>query len=345
MTTRRPDAPARAAGGTEAGAGQLAHARPARATRVTEPGRAAWSELVRPRPLRRGGVIGLCSPAGPIDADEIAWGIAWLRDAGFEVRCAPHLHDRRGYLAGSDADRYGDLVGLLRDPAVDAILATRGGYGCGRFIDRLPADELRRTRKLVIGHSDTTALACYQLVNAGLGSIHGPMLQRDDLTAAAREHLLAMACGEPAALAPLRGESVRGGVADGPLVGGNLTLLCASLGTGWEIQTEGAVLFIEDIAVQPYAIDRALWQLRAGGKLAAASGVAVGQFVHATSPRYPEVTARDVLIAELSDALVGPIVVDLPFGHVADNWAVPFGARVRLDGDAGALTPLEAAVE
>jgi muramoyltetrapeptide carboxypeptidase len=300
---------------------------------------------VLPRALVRGGVIGVCSPAGPISADEIRWGIDWLRGEGFEVICAPHVHARRGYLAGTEDERFGDFAALLRNPEVGAILPTRGGYGCARWLARLSPDELLRARKLVIGHSDMTALALYQLRTCGLASIHGPMLQRGDLTPRARRRVLELACGEAAALEPLRGEGVRGGVAEGRLVGGNLTMVCASLCTPWEIDTDGAILFLEDTAVQPYAIDRLLSQLRAAGTLERVRGVALGQFVHADSSKYPEVTARDVLVSELSTAQAGPIVADLPFGHVADHLALPFGTLARLSGDAGTLTPLASPVD
>jgi muramoyltetrapeptide carboxypeptidase len=300
--------------------------------------------LVLPRALERGGTIGVCSPAGPITAEEIAWGVDWLRAEGFTVVCAPHLHARRGYLAGSDDDRMADFLRLLRDPDVHAILATRGGYGSGRFAGRLAPEELRAARKLLIGHSDMTTVALYQLRACGLASIHGPMLQRDDLSAASRARVLSLACGEPGGLAPLRGTPVRGGVVEGRLVGGNLTMLCASLCMPWEIDADDAILFLEDTAVQPYALDRLLSQLRVAGTLRRVRGIALGQFVYATSTKYPEVTALDVLVDELSAAQDGPIVADLPFGHVAEHMALPFGTLARLDGAAGTLAPLASPV-
>ena len=301
--------------------------------------------LVLPRALPRGGTLGICSPAGPVDAERLRWGIDWLESEGFRVVCAPHVRARCGYLAGDDRQRLEDFLALLRDPQVHAIVYSRGGYGTARWLAGLDPEELRAVRKLVIGHSDATSLALFLRARAGLGSIHGPMLQRDDLTAGARRRLLALACGEPEGGAPLRGVTVRAGVATGPLVGGNLTLLTSSLATPWEIDTRGAVLFLEDVSEQPYAIDRQLQQLRAAGKLDVLAGVALGHFVGCDSPRYPEVSAHDVLAEVLGAAFDGPIVRDLSFGHIADNCALPIGPRARLDGDAGTLTLLETAVE
>jgi len=302
-------------------------------------------QLLRPLALPRGGTVGVCSPAGPVEEPCLAWGIEWLRGAGFDVICSPNVLERCGYLAGSDQARLTDFLSLIRDPSIHAIVYSRGGYGTARWLEQLDPRELRDARKLVIGHSDATSLGLYLRARAGLASIHGPMLQRQDLTLEAQHRVLAMACGEPAALEPLVGRSLRGGDACGPLVGGNLTLVTSSLGTPWEIDTRGAILFLEDIAEQPYAIDRQLSQLRAAGKLSGLLGVALGEFVRCESTRYPDRSAHDVLHELLGAAFEGPIVRDLPFGHIADNRALPVGLPARLDGDAGTLTLLEAAVE
>jgi muramoyltetrapeptide carboxypeptidase len=304
---------------------------------------AGTGSLLRPHALTRGGTIGICSPAGPLDEAQLHEGDAWLRREGFEVVVAPHVLTRRGYLAGHDEERLGDFLELLRDPAIDAILFSRGGYGTARWLPRLEAGELRAARKLVIGYSDATSVCLFLRRCAGLASIHGPML-RSDATPAARARLLALACGEPDGQAPLAGEAVRGGAVEAPLVGGNLTLVTGSLGTPWEIDTHGAILFLEEVSEQPYAIDRFLTQLRNAGKLEHVAGVALGRFANCESERYPEVSSADVLREIFEAAFKGPIVTGLPFGHVADNLALAVGVRARLDGGAGTLTLLEPAV-
>jgi muramoyltetrapeptide carboxypeptidase len=171
------------------------------------------------------------------------------------------------------------------------------------------------------------------------------MLDRPDLTPDARAHLLALVRGEASALEPLEGAGLRGGRVAGPLVGGGLVLVAGSLGTPWEIDTRGAILFLEEICEQPYAIDRLLVQLREAGKLRDAAGVALGQFVSCESERYPEISVEDVLREVLAAEVKGPVVEDLPFGHTLDSRSLGFGVRAELDGDRGTLTPLEPVVE
>jgi muramoyltetrapeptide carboxypeptidase len=252
---------------------------------------------------------------------------------------------RAGYLAGSDGERLEDLLALVRDPQVGAILCARGGYGVSRYLARVDPKELRRARKLVVGYSDATHLLCYLQARAGLASLHGPMLERADVSADARARQLALMRGEPAGLEPLAGRALAKGVAEGPLVGGNLKMLHSSVGTPWEPDVDGAILFIEEVSEAPYAIDRALVHLREAGWLAKVAGVAVGQLVRCESTRYPGASAEDAVREILGAAVRGPIVEDLPFGHVADNRALGVGVRARLDGDRGLLTGLEPVVE
>jgi muramoyltetrapeptide carboxypeptidase len=293
--------------------------------------------LARPRALRRGGAIGVCAPSSPIDPDALACGERWLADEGYRVVRSRNLDRRCGYLAGPDAARAADFLDLVRNPEVDAILLARGGYGVGRWLRELDPDEVVRTRKPIVGYSDATLLLLL-LRRAGLASIHGPMLERTDLAPAARARLLALLSGDPSGQAPIGGRGLRTGAARGPLVGGSLSLVAASLGTPWEIDTSGAILFLEDVNEAPYAIDRKLVQLRDSGKLAAASGVAFGALVDCESERYPETSAPDVLREVGLPEVVGPVVTDLPIGHIGDHRAVGFGVRACLDGDDGTLT-------
>jgi muramoyltetrapeptide carboxypeptidase len=214
-----------------------------------------------------------------------------------------------------------------------------------RYLARIDADELRRARKLVVGYSDTTHLLSYLQARARLASVHGPMLERSDVTAEARAREFALMRGEPAGLAPLSGRPVRGGSAEGPLVGGNLKMLHSSVGTPWEPDLDGAILFLEETSEAPYAIDRALVHLREAGWLSRVRGVAVGQLVNCESTRYPGASAGEAVREILGAAVRGPIVEDLPFGHVADNRALGVGVRARLDGERGLLTGLEPVVE
>jgi muramoyltetrapeptide carboxypeptidase len=300
--------------------------------------------LVRPRALRPDRAIGVCAPSGPVKEDELAAGLAWLEAQGHPVVVGKNVRARRGYLAGSDSERLADLESLLRDPSVGAILCARGGYGVSRYLARVDAGELRAARKLVVGYSDATHLLSYLQARAGVASLHGPMLERTDVTPEARARELALMRGE-GGIEPLAGRALRGGVAEGPLVGGNLKMLHSSVGTPWEPAVDGAILFFEEVSEAPYAIDRALVHLREAGWLARVRGVAVGQLVNCESTRYPGASAADAVREILESAVRGPIVVDLPFGHVADNRALAVGVRARLDGERGLVAGLEPLVE
>ena len=299
---------------------------------------------IRARRLRDGVRIGVCAPAGPVSTETLDAGLRWLDECGVEVRCSDHLRQRSGFLSAEDSQRLADIESLLHDPEVGVILAARGGYGITRILDRIDVPHFIRERKLFIGYSDATALSL-RLLAEGLCSIHGPMLEREDASREARERLLALARGHDAGLTPIEGKTIVGGRAEGILVGGNLKLLAASLGTGWEIQTDGAVLFFEEVAEQPYAIDRSLQQLREAGKFRGVQGVAVGALVDCESPRYPEVSACDVIRDVLVSEVDGPIVAGLPFGHIADNRALGVGVQAELNGNDGTLRMIEAVVE
>ncbi len=304
---------------------------------------AAGRALLRPRALRRGAVIGVCAPSGPVTPECLDAGVAWLESEGYTVRCGKHALAQQGYLAGDDAARREDLLELVRDPEVGALVLARGGYGVTRLLGSLDPRVFRRCRKPIVGYSDATALLLWLLRRAGLAALHGPMLERTDGAPAARARLLALLAGEP--VEPLRGEALAPGHARGRLLGGNLSMLVASLGTAWEVDTRGAILCLEEVNEEPYRLDRMLVQLRDAGKLAACAGVAVGALVRCESSRYPAPSACDVLRDLLPSAVSGPVVAALPFGHVADNRALGLGVQVELDGLRGTLAFEESVVE
>ena len=300
--------------------------------------------LLHPRPFEPGCTLGVCAPAGPVDEKALSEGIAWLEDEGYAVHCATHLRSRDGYLAGTDEQRLGDLLELIRAPEVRGVVLARGGYGLARILARLDPVECREARKLFVGYSDATSLLLFLRQRTGLASVHGPMLERSGMTDAARRRWLGLVRGDEIDREALEGSGFQGGCVRGPLVGGNLTVLASSLGTPWEIDTTGAILFIEEVSEQPYVIDRNLIQLREAGKLRSIVGVAIGQLVSCESERYPERSAQEVLRRVLHGAVDGPIVEDLPFGHILDHRALGFGVRAELDGESGTLALLESVV-
>ena len=299
----------------------------------------------KPRALRRGAVLGIAAPGGPVNCEKLQAGVSLLRAAGFEVYQRDDLLARDGYLAGDDARRVSELMELVNDPNIDGIICARGGYGCDRILPMLDAGAFRRAAKPLVGYSDVTALLLWQHRCAGLMGFHGPMLDHGaDLDRAALDHLIQQLTGEGALPSTLRGQALVGGQATGRIIGGSLTLLAASIGSPWELDTRGAILLIEDVGERPYRIDRMLQQLRAAGKFEKLAAVGVGSFESCLDERCPQPDV-DTVIENALRPLGIPIVCGLPFGHTKPNFAWPVGGRATIDGTIGELQLLEWGVD
>jgi len=297
---------------------------------------------LRPRATGQGATLGIAAPAFAVEEESLQRGVERLREAGFQVRLPEAVRARSGYLAGDDALRARAFMALVDDPEVDAIVCARGGFGCQRMLSGLDAERVRRAAKPLVGFSDVTALLLWQQRVAGLSGFHGPMLERSEGPLDQElQHLRRALAGDP--LPPLRGEPLRPGRAQGPLVGGSLTLLAASLGSVWEVETRGAILLLEDVGEKPYALDRLLQQLRAAGKLDGVVGVGVGSLTGCEDARRPQPSAEAVL-EEVLAPLGVPLVLALPFGHRSPNLIWPVGVPAVLDGERGELQVLEAGV-
>lgn len=290
--------------------------------------------------LREGCHIRVIAPSSPFPLADFERGLARLRER-YRVSHRDDITARCGFLAGDDARRFAELEEALADPDVDAIVAARGGYGATRLLRHLEPANVRAARKLLVGFSDVTALHAL-FARAGLRSIHGAMvagLGRADPDAVARW----IAAVEGALPAPLTGlRAIAGGVAQGPLLGGNLAVLAALSGTAHAPPIDGAVLFLEDVGEAPYRVDRMLTTLREAGWLDRVAAIALGRFTRC-DPRDDGVGVDDVLADRLGDLGV-PVVAGIPAGHERDNLELPLGAPVRVDADAGALVFAEPAV-
>jgi muramoyltetrapeptide carboxypeptidase len=300
--------------------------------------------LIKPRALAAGATLGIAAPGGPVDPHTLAAGEELFRRAGFETLRRADLLDRHSYMAGNDTRRIAEFMELVADDRVDGIVCARGGYGCDRIIASLDAGRVRSAAKPLVGYSDITVLLLWQRRCAGLMGFHGPMLDRGgDVDPEAIASLIAQLRGEAVEPVTLRGSGRGGGSASGRLVGGSLTLVAASVGTPWEIDTRGAILLLEDVGERPYRIDRMLQQLLAAGKLARLAGVGIGDFSSCQDERYPETGALDVILETLGPLGV-PLVSGLPFGHVRANFPWPVGGRATIDGDAGEIRVIEQGV-
>ncbi len=308
----------------------------------------------KPPALRRGDRIALVAPAGPVDDATVRAVMRALSGQGFEPE--PWIPDRpaRGYLAADDDARAAAFNGAVRDPEVRAILCLRGGYGTPRILDRIDFAALRADPKIVIGYSDITALLIAVQRRAGLIAFHGPV---------GRELVAKGSADSPLTKAylwdALRGETsefgawgkratkrlraIAPGRAEGTLTGGNLSLVAATIGTPYEIDTRGAILFLEDVNEKAFRIDRMLAQLRLAGKLANVRGVVLGSFTGCG--RESGAISLGEVFRDYFVPLGVPIVEGFPSGHgLRDHVTLPFGARVRLDAGALTLTLLESPV-
>jgi muramoyltetrapeptide carboxypeptidase len=301
--------------------------------------------LLKARGIRPGATLGIAAPAGPVDPETLRAGEDVWRRAGFEVRRRDDLLARDGYLAGDDERRANELMELWRDPSIDAIVCARGGYGTPRILARLDPGLVREARKPLVGYSDITALLLWQRRRAGLVGFHGPMLERgSDVDGEMHETLVATLVGRRSdAQNRLAGTGRLPGRGEGRLVGGNLVLCVASLGTPWEIDTRGAILLIEEVGERPYRIDRMLAQLRAAGKLDRLVGIGLGDVSTCIDERFPKPAALSV-VEEAARRAGVPLVTDLPFGHCARNSAFGLGVRATIDGAEGEIRMLEQGV-
>ena len=279
------------------------------------------------------GLIGVIAPAGPATLDAHK-ALQWMQARGYSLKVFPGVTAKEGYLAGSDEVRLNDLHAAFADPQVDAILCLRGGYGSPRLLDGIDFDLLRRNAKPFVGYSDITALHVAISRYAGFVTFHGAMLNADLLgnkQQPTESSLFRMLRGQlkrgsvlphPAAY-PL--VTIEPGIAQGRLMGGNLSMIAATLGTPYELDAEGIILFIEDVNEPLYRSDRLLTHLRLAGKLATSGGVLVGDVAGVDGQ------ALQALLKQTFAPLRIPVLAGWRSGHCDPNLTLPLGAMVRLD--------------
>ena len=293
--------------------------------------------------------VAVVSSASPVfDAAEARAALSVIRAAGVRVVEGEHLGRQRGYLAGTPEARAADLHEAFRDPEVEVVMEIRGGYGSGQLIPLLDFELIAAHPKPFVGMSDITALHLALGRLAGLVTLWGPtcaQLARRD-SGYSLDRLLKALRGE---IAPIGGadgsllDTLCPGRARGPLVGGTTTLLTASLGTPYELETDGRVLLLEDVDVEPYEIDRCLTQLLHAGKLDGAAGFAIAEHrdVYAGHSFGGHTLELAQVFEDILVPLGRPAVYGLPLGHGQRLATVPLGVGVELDADEGTLRVLE----
>jgi len=353
-----------AAAGTLVLAPEGAAAQPRKSTK-----KPSAATVLKPKALQAGMKLGLAFPAGWTTMEDVEKGKAYLEGLGFVVELGSNAGKTHGYLSAPDKDRANEFMGFVERKDIDGIICARGGYGVMRMLGYLDFASIRRNCKVICGYSDITALVNSIHQRSGIVTFHGPgaLAAWNEFTfkhfapvAFAPEFAAAFATALPAPARTAKEQSfafapptspeftppttITAGKAVGKLVGGNLTLLANTMGTPYEIDTTGAILFFEDVTEEPYRIDRMITQLLISGKLQRASGLALGQFTkcEASDPDHSFKLA-DLLRERLQDLNI-PTIMGLQFGHVASKQTYPVGIQAELDATTGVLTLLERAV-
>lgn len=325
------------------------------ATLLTASAAAAPPAATKPAALEPGDTVMLVAPAGELIEKRMKLAAERLREMGFEVVVPDDLYRSWGYLAGSDQRRAEELMRAFTDPEVDAVFPGTGGYGTMRILDLLDYDKIRANPKVLIGFSDITGLHVALANKCNLVTFHSPNPQwglgsdsnLDPLAAryfwrnllAEKNRGEAGFVYEPPTWAPL-GYFVPG-VGEGPLCGGNLSLVSALAGSEYQLDTDGCVLFLEDVNEAPYRVDRMLRQMKLAGQLDDLRGVILGQFRDCEADSGDaSLSLTEVFLDYFGDASY-PVVCNFPAGHVAINATLPLGVPVRVDAERGQVRVLE----
>jgi muramoyltetrapeptide carboxypeptidase len=295
----------------------------------------ASAKTIKPPALRQGDKIGLIAPASSFNRDAFLRGCDRLRQMGYEPVYTQNIFDRDIYFAGTAERRTQGLLDYWRRDDIAALICVRGGYGSNYLLEKLDFSMFAARPKILLGCSDITSLLTAIHDRTGLVGFHGPMVAKDiadgtfDLVSWTNS-----LTGVAEWSVPTTGiEVLRSGKAAGRLYGGCLSMLAASLGTPYEIQTQDCILFIEDIAEKPYRIDRMLMQLRLAGKLDGVRGFVFGEMLDCAPPKGETYTLQQVIMRVLAPYKV-PIVYGLKSGHVtAGNITLPIGVQAELEAE------------
>jgi muramoyltetrapeptide carboxypeptidase len=307
---------------------------------------------IKPPALRPGDTIGIAAPASNVKRGDLEAGCEAMRRAGYRPSYSDSILDLDLYFAGSVERRARELEEMFTREDVRAIVCARGGYGANYLLEALDLEKIKAHPKIFVGYSDVTALLTYFADAAGLVTFHGPMVAKDwahedGVDLASWEAALAdTTAWEPALGAGSGASGLVEGAAEGILYGGCLSILVASLGTPYEIRTEGTILFLEDLAAKPFQIDRMLMQLKLAGKLDRVRGIVFGEMRDCVQIAHQGYTLEEV-VQRIVGQLGVPVAYGVRSGHVtARNITLPIGVRAGLTVRGGqvSLRVLEGAV-
>lgn len=297
--------------------------------------------MIRPKPLQKGDKVAIISPASPSDKNLIDKCIASLNELGLKVVIGESCLSEHGFLSGTDDIRANDINCMFADKNIKGIFALRGGYGCARLLDLIDFKLIKKNPKIFIGYSDITALHIAINQKSKLITYHGPMISTelikglDEYSADyykkfifEHEKIEDLLNPEGNSL-----EIINNGIASGELIGGNLSLICSSLGTKYEINTKNKILFLEEVDEVPYKVDRMLTHLKQSGKLKEANGIILGAFTNCIAPNNKKSLSLQEVFNDIILPLKKPTISNLACGHCLPTLTLPLGEKVLLDAN------------
>ncbi|MBR5344505.1 MAG: LD-carboxypeptidase [Clostridia bacterium] len=305
--------------------------------------------IIYPKPLKAGDTVALIGVSGCVHREDVdgyvADAKACLESLGFRVKVDESCSKRYGFLSGTDEERAAALERAFCDAEVDGVWCIKGGYGCARMVELVDWAKIAAHPKAFIGYSDITVLHIALYERCHLATFHGPM-PGSGITEPCRESLLHAISGNPDRElinpdgSPLR--PLRSGIAEGVLVGGNLSLLAASCGTPNQLDTKGKLLFIEEVGEFSYRVDEFLWQLEHTGMFQNCAGILLGGFTDCNEEYdHSQCFTTDEILQQMADRVNVPVLAGLQVGHMDDKLTLAFGRRYRLDADTGRVTLAE----
>lgn len=307
--------------------------------------------MLKPKALKFGDKIGITATSGPAPAENIKLAKEQLEGLGFRVEIAPSCFASYGYLSGKDGLRANNLNSMFADKRIDGIICLRGGYGATRILDDVDFGIIKANPKIFMGYSDITALHIAINQICKLITFHGPTVSPDIAGRldefSEREFLRAVTNTEPMGHIPnpenIEIQTLVGGKVYGIIVGGNLSLISATMGTQYEIDTKGKILFLEDIGEEPYRVDRMLVQLALAGKFDDAVGIILGDWNDCESKIYDNSLSLMEVFQDIIIPYGKPTIFNLKAGHCKPLVTLPLGVRALLDADEGELIIKEGA--
>ncbi|TAE54736.1 MAG: LD-carboxypeptidase [Nostocales cyanobacterium] len=305
-------------------------------------------QIIKPPKLKIGDTIGLIAPAGIIEKKDIENAKTTFNNLGFKIKTGTHILERYGYLAGTDRNRAQDIHLMFQDPDVKAIIAMRGGWGCNRILPLLNYPLIRSHPKILIGYSDITSLLLAINARSRLITFHGGVATStwNEFTVNYWQRILLngeLLTMENNSTPEGKIEIINPGTAQGKLIGGNLSVITAMIGSAYLPSFHNNILFLEDIGEDVYRIDRMLTQLKNVGILNQISGFIFGQCTNCQVSEQNNFTLTEILQQHIQPLNI-PAWYGSMIGHIKDKFTIPVGLNVEINADQGIIKTLEHAV-